>query len=85
MVGDAAINTNHNRSESEVDFRSACKLISSKGLSSLLGFALRSGLSQAVKHKQRQGEIFLRLASVLAGTLKIRAFLFPFDASKGKR
>jgi hypothetical protein len=54
-------------------------------LRSLLGFAFRSGLSQAAKHKQRQGEIFLRLASVLAGTLKIEAFLFPFDASKGKR
>jgi len=61
-----------------------CKKISSKGLCSLLGFAMCCGLSKAAKTKQRQGEIFLRLASVLGGTLKIEAFLFPFDASKGK-
>jgi hypothetical protein len=27
----------------------------------------------------------LKLGDALEGTLKIKAFLFPFDASKGKR
>jgi hypothetical protein len=54
------------------------------GLRSLLGFAKCIRFSQEAKHKQRQGEIFLRLVSAFEGTLKIEAFLFPFDASKGK-
>jgi hypothetical protein len=36
------------------------------------------------KTKQRQEEIFLRLGRALEGTLKIEAFLLPFDASKGR-
>jgi hypothetical protein len=72
------------RSRSPI-FAVLCKKISSKGMSSLIGFASCSGSSQEAKTIQRQGEIFLRLACEQAGTLKIEAFLFPFDASKGKR
>jgi hypothetical protein len=58
-------------SECEADFRSACKKISSKGLCSLIGFGMCDGFCQETKTIQRQGEIFLRLDSGHAGTLKI--------------
>ncbi len=73
-------------SESEADFRSAVQKDFSKGLCSLIGFAMCNWLSIEAKHMQRQGEIFLRLGMAQVSTLKIETLLVvPFGVSKGTK